>query len=584
MKRGRTAKISRQLHSVYVVALLIPLTVIGLFLIYSARQTLNDYYIQLLETDNSRVQSLLREMTTQAYNVSSQLYYGTSMREVLSKEYESTTEFYEAVNQYNSTEQISYNDTEIAKVLIYTNNPTVKDYRQFRAITDKVMQTQWYQKAQNSTSAFWVTIPEEGYTSTSNNLCLVRRISLTDAPYFAAVVVQLSDTYIRSRMGSSSVSDMVSIDDQDIVYASSTSKYGQALPVAVDYSDAYFRDSGTEEVDGKQSFYAVSTINLYMTNSRMYVCTLDSSGVQDIRWLTMTWLLVLCLALLVPLLIVTVYASRFAKRIRLLREEMHKASQQDYNIISQFGGQDELTEVFEDLKVMVQDIKDKDARMYEAELNEQELRNKQQLMEYKMLSSQINPHYLYNTLETIRMKALTQGNREVADAIKLLGKTLHYVQENTGTAFTTLQKELEHVQSYLAIQKLRFGDRINYELDVQPGIDTEKVTILPLMLQPVVENAVVHGLETVDGVGIVKIHILTDNGQLHIHIKDNGAGMTKEQLDSIMDGINAPQLPKSSIALYNIHRRIRLRYGEEYGVKVESALGQGTRVCLRIPI
>lgn len=563
-------------------ALLIPLTVIGLLLILSARQTLNDYYVQMLVSDNTRVRTLLREVTTQAYAVTDDICFSRAAQELLSGTYEDSTAFFAAADEYNRSVPSTYG-SEIATVSFYTDNPTARSYRQIHFATDEIKRSAWYSKAQSTPNSFWFSIPEQSTPGASNHLSLVRRINLPGSQYFAVVVVQISDTYIRSRMSSSNVVDMVSVDDQGIVYGTSTSRYGQPLPVEIDFSQTYFRDSGAAEMDGKKYLYAVSTVDLDKTDSRMYVCTMDRSGVEDIAHLTMTWILVLALALVVPLLIVTVYASYFSRRINLLREEMHKASRRNYDIIPAFKGNDELAEAFADLKVMVQDIKQKDAMMYEAELKERELINSQQLMKYKMLSSQINPHYLYNTLETIRMKALTKDDREVAEAIKLLGKTLHYVQENTGVTFTTLQKELEHVQSYLAIQKLRFGGRINYELDIQPGIDPEKVTILPLMLQPVVENAVVHGLETVNGVGVVRIHILIDDGQLHIHIRDNGVGMTQEQLGQLMDGINSPQLPRSSIALYNIHQRIRLRYGEEYGVKVESTRGEGTRVCLRIP-
>lgn len=141
---------------------------------------------------------------------------------------------------------------------------------------------------------------------------------------------------------------------------------------------------------------------------------------------------------------------------------MHKASTEDYDIIPTFRGQDELSEAFADLQTMVQMIKEKDAKMYEAKINEKELLNEQQVMEFKMLANQINPHFLYNTLESIRMKAFTAGDREVATAIKLLGKSMRYVLENTGTVFTTLDKELNYIETYIMIQRLRFGERVNY--------------------------------------------------------------------------------------------------------------------------
>ena len=145
------------------------------------------------------------------------------------------------------------------------------------------------------------------------------------------------------------------------------------------------------------------------------------------------------------------------------------------------------------MQVMVQKIKEKDAKMYQALLKEQQLLNEQQVMEMKMLAGQINPHFLYNTLESIRMKSLTSGNREVANAIKLLGKSMRYVLENTGTSLVTLKKELDYVETYLQIQKIRFGDRVNYRIEVIGMLDLEKYLILPLLLQPVVENAIVHG-------------------------------------------------------------------------------------------
>lgn len=100
-------------------------------------------------------------------------------------------------------------------------------------------------------------------------------------------------------------------------------------------------------------------------------------------------------------------------------------------------------------------------------------------MEFKMLSSQINPHFLYNTLETIRMRSIKAGNREVANGVKLLGKSMRYVLDNTATASTTLDKELDYIETYLAIQKLRFHDKINYSLKYPLDMDLSTYHILP---------------------------------------------------------------------------------------------------------
>ncbi len=581
MKKRKIIRVRQQLYRVYFLTLL-PLVLIGLLLIHSTRTQLEDYYIQLLRTDNSRVKALLSEITMKSYDVSNNICFDADLRKLLQASYDKNADFISAANQYTALNDLTFNSLEIASVYIYTNNPTVPVYQQFRQVTDDVRQSDWYQKTLRTANAFWASTPSTGGIENYGNLCLVRRIHL-DSNHHAVAVVQLSDNYIRSRMDSGSILDVVSLDDQGIVYSSRGSLYGQQPLTPIDYADAYYRSSGTVEAEQKQYFYTVSTINLYMSTSRLYVATLDNAGLADIQRVTLTWCLILLLAVLVPLVLLLLYANHFSDRVALLRQQMHKATLQDYDIIDDFSGNDELTEVFSDLKLMVRDIKEKDARMYEAELNEKELRNNQQLMEYKMLTSQINPHYLYNTLETIRMKALTSGSREVADSIKILGRTLHYVLENTGVAYTSLKKELEHVENYLSIQRLRFGDRIRYRMEISPQLQPEQCTVLPLLLQPVVENAVVHGLELTTEPGMITISALLQEDVLLLQVSDNGIGMDEQQLYRLRQSLDAPEMPARSIALYNIHQRIMLRYGRQYGLQVDSTVGRGTCVSLRLP-
>lgn len=206
-----------------------------------------------------------------------------------------------------------------------------------------------------------------------------------------------------------------------------------------------------------------------------------------------------------------------------------------------------------------------------------------------MLASQINPHFLYNTLETIRMKAFTAGDREAATAIKLLGQSMRYVLENMGTTYTTLKAELDHVDGYMKIQHLRFGDRIGYETRVEEGLELSRYRILPLLLQPVVENAIIHGLDEKEEKGLIVISIRTkqegEQNLLFIDVEDNGCGMTKETLDKLHQDIEIRDMSRSkSIGLYNINQRMKLHYGNEHRIHLYAEQGRGTRVRLTIPI
>lgn len=575
-------KIKRQMYTLYVAALLVPVTVVGVILTVNAERMLNSHYIELLRSDNLRVRTLLSEVTTQTYNTSEIICSYRGLQRILTEVYEDNTDFIKAVNGDNQLDTIVYNQDEIAAIQIYSDNPDIYNYKQFRRVTGEVSLQEWYQRAVSSSGVFWVGM-EGSFASGSNNLCLVRSIVLPDSEYNAVLVIRLSDRYLRSKINSD-ILDAVSLDEGRIVYSSGSAWYGRDQLVDIDYSDNYYRYSGTTEVDGRQYFAVLSTLKMYRSTSRMYVCSLSDSGYETIYSIVQSYLTILMLAILIPGVIFLLFTGHFTGRVSLLREEMHKASNQDYDIISTFSGRDELTEAFEDLKIMVRAIQEKDAKMYEAELNEAELRNEQQIMEYKLLAGQINPHYLYNTLETIRMKALTAGDREVATAIKTLGKTLRYVLENTGALSTTLDKELDYIENYLSIQKLRFGDRINYELKIQEELEVEHYQILPLLLQPVVENAVIHGLESTGKDGQIQVEIALEEEDLLLAVSDNGQGMTPEELEELQNKLTTPNLsPKSGIGLYNTNQRIRLFYGENYGIRVGSAPGQGTRVYLLLP-
>lgn len=584
--RWKSLRLKGQMYMVYALAVIVPILIIGSILVFNAEKMLNKYYMEMLQTENARVKSTLSQMTVQAYHISDEICLDREEKQILSTKYTEPVKFSQKVNELSEIDNIKYNSTQISGIYIYSDNPTITNYKQYNKVTAEIYNTEWYQRAMEDTTPFWAEIEDEQSIGANNNsMALVRRILLPDSDYKAVLVVKLGDSYIRNRIGSN-VIDVMALNEGNILYSSTLDWYGKPMPVDIDYDNRYFSYSSVTDIDGTTYFMTLTTSNLYMTNSRLYICTMNDSNYDDIRNITNVLVVVLALAILVPGIILLAYTQRFTGRVYLLREEMHKASIKDFDMASSFPGHDELTDAYNDLRKMVDDIKETQAKMYEAELNEKELRNNQQVMEYKMLASQINPHYLYNTLETIRMKSLTMGNKEVADCIKILGKTLQYVLKNTGTTSTTLAKEIEHVENYLTIQRMRFGDRINFTMNIAEGINTEGYYVLPLLLQPIVENAVIHGLEHIESNGHIDVEIeLTDDEKIKMTVSDNGQGMKQDEYEQMREKLNTPGLKlESSIGVYNICERIRLHYGEEYGLYIESEYGKGTKVIMTLPI
>ncbi|MCM1037749.1 MAG: sensor histidine kinase [Ruminococcus sp.] len=582
-------KIKRQLYLMYAAVVVIPVALIGMFLLVYTYQMMVNYHTDMLDSDNRRVRNILFEITTQIYNISENISFDNGIREVLTGDFADRQEYMEAVAGNGLLDNYEKTYTEIYSVEIYTDNPALSEYKQFRPVSGEIEELPWYQKAISQSGVFWKELSwEDGNGNRYWNLCLIRKIPLVDSPYHAVLVLRISDNYLRTRVDNSEYISMVSVDKGPILYSSDREKYGLAQPWMIDYDQPYFRYVGRARIEGERCFINVSALNTYQSDSRIYVCSLDRQGYGDILSILNICCVLLLVALTIPGFMIRYFAGNFTERVGVLRQEMHKASRQDYELISTFQGNDELSEAFDDLQVMVQNIKEQEARAYEAQIKEQELMIRQQEMEFKMLASQINPHFLYNTLETIRMKAFTAGDKEAATAIKLLGQSMRYVLENTGNHETTLKEALDHVNVYMKIQHLRFGERIQYETKIEEGLHPAEYNILPLLLQPVVENAIVHGLEEKEDGGRILLSVYSGKeenaGLLVIDVEDNGCGMTQETLDKLHEDIAIRDMSRSkSIGLYNINQRMKLHYGDGYSLHIYASPGRGTRVRLMIP-
>lgn len=584
----RRSGIRRQLYTISVLAVFLPVVLIGIFLVGNTYKLLTNYHRDLLESDNLRVRTILFEITTQAYNISEELSFDKDVIAVLRRQYSTEEQFVEAVNNCTAAiDNYMYHYTEIERIDIYCDNPDIREYKQYHGVDGEISGTDWYQRATSQAGIFWQEMASfDEHGNQYWGLCLVRRIPLVFSDYNAVLVIRLSDNYLKTRINSQEYRNSVSVDEGVVFYASDREDYGRPQLIDIDYSENYFQYAGKKKIKNHTCFVKVSTLRLYQSDSRLYICTINDKSYDNIWSIIQTCLIIIMLAIVVPGILIHLFTSYFTRRVSALRHVMHQASNEDYDFKEIVRGDDELSEVFSDLEVMVQRIKEKDALMYRTMLNEQELVNEQQKMEFKMLASQINPHFLYNTLETIRMKAYTAGDREAATAIKLLGKSMRYVLENSGTAFTSLQEELSHIEIYMKIQKLRFGEKFDYAFVIGEGIDVSKCITLPLLLQPVVENAILHGLEERETGGMVTIRIVraAERREICIEVSDNGCGMKPETLERLRADITTKNPEKKgSIGLYNINQRVKLCYGNMYGMTIDSERDRGTTITLHLP-
>lgn len=206
--------------------------------------------------------------------------------------------------------------------------------------------------------------------------------------------------------------------------------------------------------------------------------------------------------------------------------------------------------------------------------------------ELDALQSKINPHFLYNTLESIRGQAIVYGLSDIDVMTQALSNLFRYSVSSEGN-MVALEKELNNINNYLMIQQYRFNNKFLYETHVDE--DTLELQIPKLLLQPIIENAVYHGLETKVGKGTIAIHAYRTEKRLLIQIRDDGEGIPKEKLMAINDVLNNgkshenAEKAEMNIGLVNVNERIKLNFGHEYGLRIYSAQKVGTSVEFVLP-
>ena len=314
-----------------------------------------------------------------------------------------------------------------------------------------------------------------------------------------------------------------------------------------------------------------------------YLCTSieNSRLMEDTRQLKWKLSMVLLIVMILLFLCSVLVARSVTNPIGRLTEAMKRVETGDWQVSLQMKGQDEIARLSRSFDQMVRRVH---SLVLQTAENEREKRN----AELRVLQAQINPHFLYNTLDTLQYKAYDTGDEEMVTMISALS-TFFRISLSRGKEIIPLEKELEHVKSYLKIQKIRFQDVLAYEFQVEVR---EPFLVLKLILQPLVENAIQHGIKPKMAPGAIHIRVTQQEGtwqegaggrkngrRLVIEVEDDGVGIETKRLEELKKELREGTTGKS-YGLINVNNRIQLLYGEGAGVTVRSQAGKGT--CVRV--
>ncbi|NMA74932.1 MAG: sensor histidine kinase [Bacteroidales bacterium] len=336
----------------------------------------------------------------------------------------------------------------------------------------------------------------------------------------------------------------------------------------------YFQQlkEGPHEITLDQEKYLVHV--LQSSNTGAFIVGLISKAkiVERTDWMRNTiW--GVCFILIIGAIMMSYFSIvSFSHRTQQIKEAMSELRQGDLSIrIPISSEEDELTAIADNFNKMCEDLNDYIDKVYLAEIQQKQA-------ELIALQAQINPHFLYNTLEVIRMRAIAQGADDVGQMIYILSTLFkHSIKDEM---IISVSEEVEHCKLYLELFQIRYKNRLKVHIDVPQELLS--YGIVKLSLQPIIENYIIHGIRLEDSDNMITLKGEEDNGKIVFVIVDNGQGIPPHILDKVQYNLKTSVQYSENIGLSNVNQRLKKVYGEEYGLFIESQFRQGTKVIVKI--
>lgn len=582
MRKIAGMKFGRRMFWIYLLGGLLPMILISAYLIHGTGNILIEQAesteIVELEGIKKQILEIQNTMTT----MSQYFYFDEKLEEISQKQYNSYQEMIHDFMNYTSfLEYRKYYNNLISKISVYLKNDTLKGNANFVVVDESIEQEEWYQRVGSKGNVVvWTYLPYVVY-GYDHALALTRMIKTREGEEVGVLAIYLRPERFENMLLEREGTAFIILNGDSVV----SSKGNE-----VTYEDIaqYLPDTEKETWQDKIKIagqeYVITVVNVRQNDTQDCLQIVSVRAVQDIvqraRQYNIQSMYLCGVSALFAIAIIAGSTYHFGQRIYRFRTQMQKASEGNFALEEKLGGNDEISELYDYLGVMILDIQRLLADIYQEKIHAEQLKTKQKDAEFKMLTSQINPHFLYNTLETIRMKALINKQYEIEELVSHLAKILKSAIR-AGENDVTVQSEIELVECYLKIQQYRFSNKIQYHIEVDEEIEQYK--ILSLILQPVVENAIIHGLEGKEEAGYIDIDVSRDEEALVFTVEDDGIGIEEGKLSEIRKELYSNRLKGEHIGICNVQYRIHLKYGEQYGITIHSKEGIGTKVEIRLP-
>lgn len=575
---------------IYVFTIIVPMLVMNYISYKNSTNLIRTEIVHTLVNITEQINNNIESKLKQVNNLSSLLFSSTLLGDILNKSRysDSGSDMLQDDREFEKFFTYIINQSnDIESIYIFTSNHNIfyKSYAGQMKIDYDPTQEVWYKEAidkKGKIAFYGLHTPWPLIRSSSKVFSMVRQIRSMDGQALGVILIDIKPDWLNRIIKESinSYNSKFTIFDNsqntiynDIEYSTVNKQNLQTINNLTSSNS----NTSTGIMNGEKAFlaYGVSAISdwkiISMTPEKVIK---ERTG----RFLASNVGIAAASIIVYSLLIVLLYLTIY-KPIRRLILSMKKVQSGDFKVTVKQDSTDEIGQLCHNFNTMIGKINELIESEYKATILRKDA-------EFKALQLQMNPHFLYNTLQSISSIAVVKKVPEINEVSKSLGYMLRYCIKTKGD-FVPFEQELEHVKSYIAIQKIRMEDRIFVDMQLEEQV--YGYGIMKLTIQPFVENAFNHGISKKRTKGIIEIGSKIENENIVLIIKDNGIGIGEEKLNNLkhlLESIDLQSMPSNnepSIGIQNVNSRLKLFYGSSYTLDIESSPGYGTQVTIRVP-
>lgn len=569
-------RLRNKMFLVYFIGVFAPIILTNVIFYNIITGNVKEQRIRDIDRAVEQIKNEFRLMVDQGVGLSSFFYADYKTNEVLNKDFAQTEDYVEAYDMYLRSILNNYSpfSSSLQNKTIYVDNPTLLNSGNIGILSDEVREEAWY-KLLKDTSSQPVFVRIEDTKGRFESFSLLRRMDYFEDRMVREKLIKIdfkTINIIEIFANLNVQGDMYLLGPGDRIEYTTN----RAIDWQAKTKKLYSSLKSDKVIQFEKEYGSIG----YLHDWRIVGTINENEIIKEVLKSRHFILWSACMMMVIPTVIILIITRSINVRIIQILKHMKKVKTQNFQMIMHGETRDEIGQLTLEFNSMIMQIKTLINDVYITAIQKKSLELERRKAQLNALQSQINPHFLFNALETIRMRSLLKHENETAKMIQsmamLLRSSLTWNKE-----WVTVEEELGFILCFLDIQKYRFEDKLNYDIDVKP--EAYACVIPKMVFLPFVENASIHGIEPLKKGGGIEIRIGLEEEFIVFSVRDNGIGMSREQVGKLYNYLDMEEIIGDRIGIQNVIYRTKMLYGGRMTFHVHSTPGEGTLIELKIP-